>query len=131
VSVPNVVGLSQAAATTAITNAGLVLGTVTQQSSANVPAGNVISQNPGAGASVAAGSAVDLVVSSGPAAAVACDVNTDGKINKTDISLITAALNKPASGPTDPRDPDRNGIINVLDARQCVLKCDLAQCAVQ
>ena len=46
---------------------GLVLGTVTQQSSATVPAGNVISQNPSAGDSVAAGSAVNLVVSTGPA----------------------------------------------------------------
>src|SRR5262249_47079491 len=44
---------------------GLTLGTVTQASSATVPAGNVISQNPAAGTSVAAGSAVALVVSSG------------------------------------------------------------------
>ena len=67
VNVPNVVGLTQAAATTAITNAGLVVGTVTSQSDPNIPAGQVISQNPAAGASVAAGSAVNLVVSSGPA----------------------------------------------------------------
>ena len=63
VSVPNVVGLTQAAATTAITGAGLVLGTVTTQYSGSVPAGSVISQNPLGGASVAPGSAVDLVVS--------------------------------------------------------------------
>ena len=63
VTVPNVVNLTQAAATTAITTAGLVVGTVTQQSSATVPAGSVISQNPAAGTSVAAGSAVNLVVS--------------------------------------------------------------------
>jgi hypothetical protein len=65
VSVPDVVGLTQSAATTAITNAGLVVGTVTQQASATVPAGSVISQDPVAGTSVAAGSAVDLTVSSG------------------------------------------------------------------
>jgi len=106
------------------------VGTVTPQSSSTVSAGNVISQNPGAGASVMGASAVNLMVSSGPLA-VACDVNADGKINRTDINLITAALNMPASGPTDPRDPDRNGIINVLDARQCVLKCDRAQCAIE
>ena len=63
---PNVVGLTQSAATTAITNAGLVLGTVTQQASATVAAGNVISQSPSAGGSVASGSAVNLVVSTGP-----------------------------------------------------------------
>ena len=66
-TVPNVVGQTQAAATAAITGAGLVVGTVTQQSSATVPAGSVISQNPLSGTSVAAGSAVSLVVSTGPA----------------------------------------------------------------
>ena len=67
VSVPNVVGLTQAAATTAITGAGLTVGTVTTQSSSTVPAGSVISQNPTSGTSVAQGSAVNLVVSTGPA----------------------------------------------------------------
>src|SRR5262249_52930949 len=66
VAVPNVVGLTQAAATTAITNANLVLGTVTTQSSTTVPAGSVISQNPTAGTQIVIGSAVALVVSSGP-----------------------------------------------------------------
>ncbi len=65
--VPNVVGQTQAAATTAITTAGLALGTVTTQSSPTVPAGTVISQNPAAGTNVVAGSAVNLVVSSGRA----------------------------------------------------------------
>ncbi len=67
VSVPNVVGDTQAAATKAITGAGLVIGTVTTQSSSTVPSGSVILQSPLVGASVAAGSAVNLVVSSGPA----------------------------------------------------------------
>ncbi len=66
VAVPNVVNLTQAAATTAITSAGLAVGTVTFANSATVSAGSVISQNPAAGASVAPGSAVDLVVSVGP-----------------------------------------------------------------
>ena len=60
--------LTQAAATTAITGAGLALGAVSQASSATVPSGSVISQNPAAGTSVAAGSAVALVVSTGPVA---------------------------------------------------------------
>lgn len=68
VTVPNVVGSTQAAATTSITGAGLALGTVTQQSSASVASGDVISESPSAGTSVAAGSSVNLVVSSGPAA---------------------------------------------------------------
>jgi beta-lactam-binding protein with PASTA domain len=74
VTVPNVVGSSQAAATTALTDAGLVVGSVTQQASNTVAPGNVISQDPVGGASVSAGSAVDLVVSSGPASVVVPDV---------------------------------------------------------
>ena len=66
VATPNVVGQTQAAATSAITGAGLTLGTVTTASSTTVPSGTVISQNPAAGTQVAAGSAVALVVSSGP-----------------------------------------------------------------
>ena len=66
VPVPAVVGQTQAAATTAITGAGLVLGTVSQTSSGTVPVGRVISQSPTAGTGVPQGSAVNLVVSTGP-----------------------------------------------------------------
>src|SRR4029077_11459062 len=66
VAVPNVVNQTQAAATTAITGAGLVVGTVTNASSATVPAGSVISQTPVGGTQVVAGSAVNFVVSTGP-----------------------------------------------------------------
>jgi beta-lactam-binding protein with PASTA domain/Ca2+-binding RTX toxin-like protein len=69
VIVPNVVNQAQGVATTNLTNAGLVIGTVTTASSATVASGNVISTTPGGGASVAPGSAVNLVVSTGPAAA--------------------------------------------------------------
>jgi YVTN family beta-propeller protein len=65
VAVPNVTGQTQAEASTAISSAGLVLGTVTRQVSSTVPSGSVISQSPDAGVSVAGGVAVNLVVSSG------------------------------------------------------------------
>ena len=65
VAVPNVVGQTQAAATTAITSASLVVGTLTTASSSTVPAGSVISENPAAGTPVNVGSAVSLVVSAG------------------------------------------------------------------
>jgi hypothetical protein len=70
VTVPNVVGQTQAAAGTLLSNAGLGTGAVTQQCSNSVAAGLVISQNPAGGASVAPGTAVALVVSTGP---VQCD----------------------------------------------------------
>ncbi len=63
--VPNVVGLTQAAAEAAISSSGLTVGTVTTATSTTVPAGTVISQTPAAGTNVAPASAVALVVSSG------------------------------------------------------------------
>src|SRR5258708_19689422 len=66
VGVPNVAGLTQAAAGTAITEAKLTLGNVTQQNSNTVATGNVISQDPTSGRSAAEGSPVALIISSGP-----------------------------------------------------------------
>ena len=60
---PNVVGLAQAAAESAIAAAGFAVGSVTTAASATVPIGRVISQNPAAGASASPGSGVNLVVS--------------------------------------------------------------------
>lgn len=68
VAVPNVVGVNQLLAEEAIINAGLKVGTEGLQASETVPAGNVISQSPAGGSTVLSGSAVDLVVSSGPPA---------------------------------------------------------------
>jgi beta-lactam-binding protein with PASTA domain len=65
-AVPNVEGLPQGAATTAITGSKLTVGTVTQQTSNTVVSGNVISQDPASGSSMAEGSPVNLVISSGP-----------------------------------------------------------------
>jgi hypothetical protein len=65
ISVPNVVGMTQAAAQTAVTAAGLTVGTVTTAYHSTVPAGSVISQSPIAGTQVSSGSAVDLMISSG------------------------------------------------------------------
>ena len=87
--VPNVVGLTQAAASTAITNAGLVVGTVTTASSSTVAAGAVISQNPSGGASVASGSSVNFVVSSGVSAATV--PNVVGQTQAAASTAITGA----------------------------------------
>jgi hypothetical protein len=65
INVPNVVGLTQAAASTSITTAGLTIGTVNTASSTTVASGSVISQSPGGGTAVTAGSSVNLVVSTG------------------------------------------------------------------
>src|SRR5579862_9344111 len=83
--VPNVVGMTQSAATIAITGAGLVVGAVTGQSSSTVASGSVISETPPAGAEESAGSAVSLIVSSGPAQSGG---STPGPLSSANLNLI-------------------------------------------
>jgi hypothetical protein len=65
VTVPDVVGLEQAAAESAITGADLVVGTVTTSYSSTVPLGRIISQNPVGGIAVQPGSSVNITASLG------------------------------------------------------------------
>ncbi|NLV41497.1 MAG: PASTA domain-containing protein, partial [Candidatus Hydrogenedentes bacterium] len=74
VAVPNVVGLTQAAAEAALTGAGLTLGAVTESYSDTVPAGQVMSQTPAAGTEVLPNTAVDIEVSLGPEPVAVPDV---------------------------------------------------------
>src|SRR5271165_3386696 len=89
VTVPNVEGLTQDAATTAITAAKLTVGTITQQTSNTVVIGNVISQDPASGSSVAQGSQVNLVISSGPQMVTV--PNVEGLTQDAATTAITAA----------------------------------------
>jgi hypothetical protein len=66
VTVPGIVGMTQATAQTTITGASLSVGTVATASSASA-AGTVIGQSPAAGSSAAEGTAVNFTVSLGPA----------------------------------------------------------------
>jgi hypothetical protein len=61
--------------------------------------------------------------------AAVCDVDTDGDVDRLDLSLIIGARKTPAGGPDDPRDADGDGTITVLDARTCVRQCTLPRCA--
>lgn len=65
VQVPDLTGLTEAAASTAITNAKLTLGTITQANSATIPVGQVLSSDPAKGTSIPAGTVVNLVISNG------------------------------------------------------------------
>lgn len=69
VAVPDVVGKTQSEAQSALSDVGLKTN-VSQQSSATVPSGEVISQNPSAGIKVAIGTTVTITVSSGPVPSV-------------------------------------------------------------
>src|SRR6202795_1544693 len=89
VTVSKVEGLTQDAATTAITGTKLMVGTVTQQTSNTVATGNVISQDPASGNSVAQGSPVNLVISSGPQMVTV--PNVEGLTQDAATTAITAA----------------------------------------
>jgi serine/threonine-protein kinase len=65
-TVPDVVGQDEAAATTAIEDEGLTVGEVTRSYSDTIEAGLVISQTPAAQDPAGPSDAVDLVVSDGP-----------------------------------------------------------------
>ena len=58
------------------------------------------------------------------------DLNHDGCVDQADVNIINAARNKPATGPDDPRDLDRDGKITPLDARRLVLMCTNPRCAI-
>ncbi|MEC7692475.1 MAG: REJ domain-containing protein [Pseudomonadota bacterium] len=60
-----------------------------------------------------------------------CDINGDNVVDTTDIMKIFARRNTQANGPDDPADLNGDGVINVLDARGCVLQCTFTNCAVQ
>jgi beta-lactam-binding protein with PASTA domain len=94
VSVPNVVGQTQALATTNLTNAGFTV-TVTFAASTTVQAGLVISQTPTGGTLAAAGSAVAIVVSTGSAPTVATFVSRNAATPNTTITspVFAAAAN--------------------------------------
>ena len=68
ITVPDVLGLTEAAASSAITSAGLVVGTVTKVfthiTQPSVILGTVAFQNPAGGTQVSSGTAVDLDISS-------------------------------------------------------------------
>jgi hypothetical protein len=87
--VPEVTGLAQATATSDLAAVNLVAGTITNQASSTVPAGNVISQNPPVGTTLAVGSGVDLVVSLGTATVTVPAVT--GLAQTTAQSSIVAA----------------------------------------
>lgn len=66
VTVPPVVGKDENAAKSAITAAGLTVGTVSEASSDTVESGLVISQSPSANSETESGGKVNIVLSSGP-----------------------------------------------------------------
>jgi serine/threonine-protein kinase len=79
VTVPDLSGLDQGAATAALEEAGLELGTITDQNSPSIGAGIVMGASPASNTDVDAGSTVDLVLS-------------NGKVTITDVTGQTMSI---------------------------------------
>ncbi len=89
VSVPNVVGQAEGAATTSLLGHSLLLGTITRANSSTIPAGTVMGQGPLAGTPVPVNTAVNLLVSLGPVMVTVPDVR--GAQQTTAVSTLVGA----------------------------------------
>jgi len=101
VTMPDLSNLTEEAARTAITNAKLVVGTITPANSATVPKGQVISSDPVSGTTVQAGSTVNLTISNGQVTVP--DVrNLDTVTAKNRLTAADVQLTVFIVGQTDP-----------------------------
>lgn len=75
ITVPNVVGGTINDARNALSQAGLMVGTVAQVADASTTAGTIVSQNPQAGSQTGQGSAVDLYIAVAPSGAGSPDAS--------------------------------------------------------
>ena len=61
-----------------------------------------------------------------------CDLTNDGLVDTSDISAIMALRGATdLSGTNQRADWNADGVVNVLDARGCVLQCTNALCAAE
>jgi serine/threonine-protein kinase len=88
VTVPNVVGQDATSASNQLGQAGFTVQT-TQQASSSVPAGRVISQDPAGGTERPKGSAVSLVVSTGPPPTTSSSTTSSSTTSTTTSSTST------------------------------------------
>jgi len=90
-AVPNLSGMIRSEAESAITAAGLVVGSVSTACSNTAAPDTVASQNPGTGISVTTGSIVNFTLSSGPCPVITAVPNLSGMSRGEAESVITAA----------------------------------------
>ncbi|MCU0723445.1 MAG: PASTA domain-containing protein, partial [Planctomycetes bacterium] len=142
VAVPGLAGLDLGRAEHALRRAGFTVGDVVQAPSATVRANLVISQDPPAGTSAAAGTPVNLVVSSGaptqlvrvpsvatlplPAAEVllrkaGLSVGTISKVAAPTVPLHCVVSQDPAAGTTVPAGSAVNLALSAIPAKRFVL----------
>lgn len=99
-----ITGMTESSARDALSSAGLSGGEVTEENSATVPAGRVISASPAAGESVPVGSEVDLVLSTG--------VVEVPRVIELPIDEATALLEDPVRGLTVRVEEVENAVVD-------------------
>lgn len=102
VDVPSVKDVSLSQATAQIESASLKLGLVTNQYTAKVPIGNVVSQRPGTDAKANRGSSVNIVISSGPKGTIAINPQFSWADNFNSVGLAYVELNDSEYGYVNP-----------------------------
>jgi eukaryotic-like serine/threonine-protein kinase len=109
VGVPDVVGQSQTAAESKITNAKLAVGAITQQVSSTQAAGTVISQSPVTGASAHEADKVNLTVAQAPKEVSVPDVR-GAAVAAAESALTHAGLTARAV-PRTTTEPSQKGVV--------------------
>ncbi|SPD75284.1 exported hypothetical protein [uncultured Desulfobacterium sp.] len=96
--VPNLIGLTRQAAETALNNAGLTTGSISQAYSDTEPEGSVISQDPAAGTVLEIGTTVNAIVSLGPEFLVVTIKNpVDNQTFAQGAITVTGTVNRTGS----------------------------------
>jgi eukaryotic-like serine/threonine-protein kinase len=109
VDVPDVVGQSQTAAESTLTNAKLAVGTITQQVSSTQTAGTVLSQSPATGVSAREGDKVNLTVAQAPKEVAVPDVR--GAAVAAAESALTHAGFTPRAVPRTTTEATQKGVV--------------------
>lgn len=107
-AVPNVVGMDATNAENTLIAAGMALGPVSEEAN-DAPKGQVIAQSPEAGAAAPAGTAVSVIVSTGPASvAVPSVVNLPRSDAEAQIAAAGFAVDAQETAVSD---PGQDGIV--------------------
>lgn len=131
VRVPAVSSLTLAQAEDDLTLVNLIVGDLSEEYNATLPAGSVVRQTPIAGEEVPVGSPVALILSLGTEPSLIGDFDLDGDVDSDDMNFIIARLNQPGTDENSQFDLDGNGTITMLDARKLILLCTRARCATE
>ena len=117
--IPNVIGLTQAAATTALTNEGFVVGDISQEYSVTIAVDLVKRTNPITGSNAPAGATVDLVLSLGQGAVHTGDTVPDGVISLNELLRVIQFFNSGGYSCADGEMTEDGYVPGTLNPRTC------------